>query len=429
MTLAVRPAARPTTVWNVLAAPLSPRTWAATSHVVGDLLVGTLAFTFAVTGLAVTFGMLFTIVFAVPALGVLLLGLRALGAFERARFASLLGVAIPDPYPVPAGTTWNRVRAWVFDPAPWKELLYALLLFPLACIGFTVVVVTWSGSLALALLPAYLNRLPDHVAHIGFLDVSAGPSLWVASAIGCVGLFLAPWVARGWAELDILVGTNLLGRPPTDVLEDRVETLESSRSWAVEIAEAERRRIERDLHDGAQQRLVAVAMDLGMARDRFDDDPERTRELIEHAHDEAKRAIVELRDLARGIHPVSLGDRGLSGAIAALAGRCPIPVDVFVDLVSTPPPAIEGIAYFVVSECLANAVKHSSASRVFVRVADHDGVLYVKVTDDGVGGADLALGTGLIGLSERVASVDGTFDVTSPLGGPTKVSVELPCGS
>jgi signal transduction histidine kinase len=233
----------------------------------------------------------------------------------------------------------------------------------------------------------------------------------------------------GWAELDILIGTHLLGRSTTEVLEHRVESLEVSRSWAVEIAEAERRRIERDLHDGAQQRLVAVAMDLGMARDRVDDDPERTRELIEHAHDEAKRAIVELRDLARGIHPVALGDRGLAGAVAALAGRSPIPVEAVVDVPHAPPPAIEGIAYFVISECLANAVKHSSASRVWVRVAEHDGRLYVKVIDDGVGGADLALGTGLIGLSERVASVDGTFEVSSPLAGPTQIQVELPCAS
>ena len=222
-----------------------------------------------------------------------------------------------------------------------------------------------------------------------------------------------------------MIGRTLLGRNTTEELTERVESLEVTRSWAVEIAEAERRRIERDLHDGAQQRLVALAMDLGLAQARLDDDPERARELIDHAHGEAKRAIVELRDLARGIHPVSLSDRGLAGAIPALAGRSTIPVLVDVRVPERLPASIEGIAYFVVSECLANVDKHAQATSATVSVEPVDGQLIVRVTDDGVGGANPAAGSGLRGLADRVAALQGTLDVTSPPGRGTRIHARI----
>jgi signal transduction histidine kinase len=421
------------TTARFLGAVVSPRTWSATAHVLLDLPIGLWAFIFVVVGGGLGFGLLTTVVFAVPVFIVFFAGLRWFGMFERSRMSSLLGIRIADPYPVFEGSLWNRIKLRLFSAAPWKEMAYCLVLLPLAVLGFSLVVTAWSGSLAIALLPAYVHALPNQVAHFWLFDVTAGPGVWAAGAVGVIGLlFVAPWVARGWAGLDGVIGRALLGRDQSEeleVLEERVDTLEESRSWAVEIAEAERRRIERDLHDGAQQRLVALAMDLGRAKEKMDSDPDGARQLVDHAHVEAKRAIAELRDLARGIHPVSLGDRGLPGAIPALAGRSAIPVDVSVDVPVRPAPAIEGIAYFVVSESLANAVKYSGAERVRVSLVQHGDRLFLTVTDNGVGGADPSLGTGLRGLAERVGSVDGAFEVSSPLGGPTEIRVELPCAS
>jgi signal transduction histidine kinase len=194
------------------------------------------------------------------------------------------------------------------------------------------------------------------------------------------------------------------------------------------VAATERRRIERDLHDGAQQRLVALAMDLGMAREKLASQPEAARALIDEAHDGAKRALAELRNLARGIHPAVLTDRGLDAAISALAARSPVPVEVDVQLHGRPPAAVESTAYFVVAEALANVAKHAAATHAEVRVIRKDEWLLVEVCDDSVGGADPA-GGGLAGLADRVAAVDGRLAVASPQGGPTVVRAELPCGS
>ncbi|MEZ5143158.1 MAG: sensor histidine kinase [Acidimicrobiales bacterium] len=432
MTLALRPLSQPLRLSTVLAAPLAPRTWTSAIQVVLDWCIGLAAFTVSVTLVSTAGGLAVTIVLAIPVLFALFGFLRVLGKLERARYASLLDTPIADPYRPGEGSFWERVRSWVTQAAPWKELVYSLVLFPIATVGLSLVLVAWAGSLALVLLPAYVGALPDRTATVGWIEVHQGGGAWLVAAVGLVGLFVAPWITQGWGRLDVAFGRALLGRTHTEALEERVSELETTRSWAVEIAEAERRRIERDLHDGAQQRLVALAMDLGLAQEHLDDDPARARALVEHAHEEAKRAIAELRDLARGIHPVSLSDRGLPGAIPALAGRCPIPVDVHVAVAADerrPPTAIEGMAYFIVSECLANAVKHASATRASVRIEQRADRLVVDVTDDGIGGADPALGTGLHGLADRAASVDGTFTVDSPVGGPTLVHVELPCAS
>jgi signal transduction histidine kinase len=361
-----------------------------------------------------------------------LVGCRVMGVIERARYAATLGVRIPDPYPAFTGAFWDRVRRRFLCDAAWKELGYAVVLFPLATVGFAATMTVWSGALALVTLPLYLPHLPDGVAHFGVVDVGPGIGVTLASLVGFAGLFAAPWVSRGWAALDVFVARNLLGRGVTAELEDRVDVLETTRSWAVEVAEAERRRIERDLHDGAQQRLVALALELGMAREKLDTDPARAREHMDKAHADAKAAIAELRDLARGIHPPDLGETGLPGAIPVLAGRCPLPVDVEVSVPDRPAPSIEGIAYFIVSECLANVTKHARASRVGVRVVEHGRRLVVEIGDDGAGGAALdgpGAGSGLRGLADRVASVDGRFTVSSPQGGPTVIRAELPCAS
>jgi signal transduction histidine kinase len=206
-----------------------------------------------------------------------------------------------------------------------------------------------------------------------------------------------------------------------------VETLRETRAGVVDAADAERRRIERDLHDGAQQRLVSLAMNLGIAKATLTDLPDEAREMIADAHEEAKAALAEIRHLVRGLHPAVLEDRGLDAALSGIAARMPIPVRLTVDVPQRPSPTVEAVAYFVVSEGLANISKHAHASQAEVSVERAGDVLQVIVTDDGVGGADPARGTGLAGLAKRAQSVDGTFDISSPPGGPTLIAVELPC--
>jgi signal transduction histidine kinase len=197
----------------------------------------------------------------------------------------------------------------------------------------------------------------------------------------------------------------------------------------VDAAEAERRRIERDLHDGAQQRLVALAMELGRAKAKFADDVDAAKELVDQAHAQAKEALIELRNLVRGVHPPVLTDRGLDAALSGLAALCPIPVDVHVDVPVRPKSSVEAVAYFMVAEALTNVAKHSRASQVKVVVEGHGypGTLTVMITDDGIGGADTA-SPGLSGLADRVSGVDGRLSVESPAGGPTIIAAELPCG-
>jgi signal transduction histidine kinase len=195
----------------------------------------------------------------------------------------------------------------------------------------------------------------------------------------------------------------------------------------VDAADAERRRIERDLHDGAQQRLVSLAMNLGLARATLKDLPEDARTALAEAHEEAKEALGELRNLVRGLHPVVLEDRGLDAALSGIAARSPVPVRLAVDVPRRVPPTVEAVAYFMVSEALANVAKHAQASAARVDVWLDGALLRLSVADDGIGGADAARGSGLTGLAQRAASVDGGFEIVSPVGGPTAIMVELPC--
>jgi signal transduction histidine kinase len=241
-----------------------------------------------------------------------------------------------------------------------------------------------------------------------------------------------PWAALLVRQLDTRAAAALLGPNRARELQRRVESLAESRSEVVDAADAERRRIERDLHDGAQQRLVSMAMNLGLARRMLkglpvDEQAPRAMEVIEEAHREAQAAIVELRDLVRGLHPVVLEDRGLDAALSGIAARAPLPVRLTVELKQRASPAVEAVAYFVVSEALANIAKHAHASRADVSVRQSGSRIVITVLDDGVGGADPAKGTGLSGLRQRAASVDGTLAVSSPPGGPTTLTVELPC--
>jgi signal transduction histidine kinase len=415
---------------RVLQAPLSPRTWTAAAYLVASMAVGVFWFVVLATGLSV--GLALVIVWVgVPVLALTMLAWRGGAWLERRWVGLTLGVRIPDPYrPLPAGGLLARWGAMAADPATWKDLAYLVLLLPLGIAWFVVTVTLWAVALTSLTAPAYYwlpsGRLGfDNGAGVNFV-VDTLPEALVVAAAGALLCVVAAWATRGMAIAHAAVAQGLLG-PTQAQLRARVDALQASRDRAVDAAEDERRRIERDLHDGAQQRLVALAMDLGMARAKLRSDPEAASGLVDAAHEEAKRALAELRDLARGIHPAVLADRGLDAAISALAARSPVPVGVEVATERLPGP-VESTAYFVVAEALTNAAKHARAGEVTVRIARHGDLLVVEVTDDGVGGADPAAGSGLRGLADRVAAIDGRLTVTSPAGGPTVVRAELPCG-
>ncbi|WP_030342257.1 sensor histidine kinase [Streptomyces sp. NRRL S-1022] len=343
-----------------------------------------------------------------------------LTAAQHGRFRTRLGVDIPSPY---AGLR-PGLPEWFRGPAGRRQLMYHLLDGPLLALAAAFVLLMWTAAGAAVSVYAWLWLVP--------LDWRAGHpgySTWAAyvTAGGAGLLYLAAWLSGALSRLDTRVGTVLLGPSREEQLARRVDDLTESRAGLVDAVDAERRRIERDLHDGAQQRLVSLAVNLGLARATLGDLPEDARRVIDEAHREAKEAIEELSGLVRGLHPAVLEDRGLDAAISGVAARAPLPVRVRVDLPARPSPTIEAVAYFVVSEALTNVVKHAEASGAEVIVERFGPTLLVVVSDDGVGGADPAGGTGLAGLAKRVAAVDGTLSVDSPVGGPTVMTVELPC--
>jgi signal transduction histidine kinase len=428
--MATATTAAPPTVGRVVArgllAPVAPRTGVAVVHLVVDMVSAWFLATPILLMLVLTIGTLPFFPVSVAVFALLLVTSRLVGHVERFRIASLTGVQIANPHRREVGSWSRRTVGWVTSSATWKELGYHLLNLPVSILFGTVVVGVWSVALALVGLPLYVEASPAEQAHILGIEIRPGGPSVVAAGIGLVVLFVAPWLTRGLSRLRIGVDDGLLGGGEAAVLRRRVDTLEASRAQVVDAAEMERRRIERDLHDGAQQRLVALAMSLGLAKEKLDSDPEAARALVDEAHREAKHALVELRDLARGLHPPILTDRGLHAAVAGLASRAPVPVDVDVRLSRRPPPSIEGIAYFVISEALTNVARHSGATRARVVVTDTPRALVVEVSDDGIGGASADRGSGLRGLTDRAGAVDGSFLVTSPQGGPTVVRAELP---
>lgn len=355
---------------------------------------------------------------------VVLVAAQGIAGFERARLRAFTGRYQPPPLPPRADQpAWRRL---LLDSRPWKAGGHLAVMTAWGLTGGLALLVLVGTAVALTLAPLYAGALPD--GRIDLLVVTA-PGGWWWGLAGLLGLVIVPFVALALVQVDLAVGRALLG--PTraqreELLRERVDTLTRTRVGTVDSVEAERRRIERDLHDGPQQRLVAIAMDLGLARQRLAQDPARAQELLDHAHTAAKEAITEMRQVARGIHPPVLTDRGLDAALSALAAASPVPVAVTVDLPHRPGPTLESIAYFCVSEALTNVAKHAQAHRVTVDVRHRDGALVATVTDDGVGGAQLGHGTGLVGLRQRAAAVDGTVEIASPPGGPTVVTVRLP---
>jgi signal transduction histidine kinase len=350
---------------------------------------------------------------------------------ERRRIARSLGYQVSSPYRrVPRGSTLDRANARAEDPAFWRDLAYLLLLVAVGALEFASVVAALVFFLGTITLPAWLFvAFPEGAPLWQEVRIDTLPeALTVAVVALPVSVLFGYLLIIGLSQAHVVLGRALLGPSRRARLAERVEELTESRSRALAATLAERRRIERDLHDGAQQRLVSLAMELGMAREKMATDPDTARELLEEAHVEAKRALADIRDLVQGIHPALLSDRGLDAAISALASRSPLPVEVDVELDGRPSEVVETTAYFVVAESLANVAKHSGASeaRVTVWRVPEDWLLVVEVVDDGRGGADPEVGTGLTGLADRLAALDGRLFVESPAGGPTHVRAELP---
>jgi signal transduction histidine kinase len=410
-------------------------TWWRLTHIVLGVFVGTCTFTLMVTLLALSVSLLITFPLALPFVWCLFVAARGIGHVERSRYAALLGVELIDPVPpLQATSLWRRLVERVRTRPRWREIAYGLVQLPLALLTMLPTVAAWCGSVALLALPFYVDQLPGDTAKFGLFEVSQGIGSALAALVGAVGLVLvAPWVTHAMAAFDAAVGRWLLGLRPQAAVERRVAQLETSRVAAVDSAEAERRRIERDLHDGAQQRLVSLAMDLGNARERLETDPEgggrAAAGLVAEAHEEAKAALKEIRDLVRGIHPVILEDRGLDAALSAVVARSPVPVRLDVDVAERPSPAVESTAYFVVAEALTNVARHADATSAVVTIVRAGDRLVIEVRDDGRGGAAVGSGTGLQGLRDRVQAHQGSMHVVSPVGGPTTLLVELPCGS
>ncbi|MEU4832412.1 sensor histidine kinase [Streptosporangium sp. NPDC023615] len=404
------------TPWTRISAHWSARTWMRTVHLVSGASLALLGVA-ALSALAAAAVLLvWTVVVPVAALLLFFVVVRLLTRVQRSRFATFLDVDIA-PVPCrplsrnPLRRLLQETRTW----SAWRRLGYHLLTVPINGIGALSVVGAWSSALITAVLAVRHWVLAETWQSVGF--VFASGILFIA----------APWVARGFTALDVIAAEALLGPSLSDQLVLRVETLRESRAGMVDAADAERRRIERDLHDGTQQRLVSLAMNLGMARATLTDLPEPAREVIVRAHEEAKLALRELRDVVRGLHPAVLDEQGLDAALSGLAARAPFPVRLRADLSGRTAPTVEAVAFFVVSEALTNIAKHARASGAEVVVGRDGDVLRLSVHDDGVGGADPDLGSGLRGLAGRVASVDGILDVDSPPGGPTTIRVELPC--
>jgi signal transduction histidine kinase len=347
----------------------------------------------------------------------------ALTAAQRRRYRALRGVHLRRP-PSTAGRGPRQALAGLRSAPSWRQVGYHMI-GPAVAAAELAVLGWWVAGAAATLFYAWVYGLPTHwqLSDAGYSGTGA-----YITVVGLLLLAAAPWLSAVLARAETRLGEALLGPDRADRLQHRVADLTQSRAGVVDAADAERRRIERDLHDGAQQRLVSLAVNLGLAKATLTDLPEAARRVIDEAHAEAKEAIEELNNLVRGLHPAVLEDRGLDAALSGLAARMPLPVRLRVRLDRRPSPTIEAVAYFVVSEALTNVTKHSNAAQAAVTVRGTSEKLLVEVTDDGVGGADAATGSGLTGLAQRVRSVDGTFGIDSPAGGPTRITAGLPCG-
>ncbi|MFJ6198098.1 sensor histidine kinase [Micromonospora sp. NPDC092111] len=427
----------PTTSWQALRLPpwrllRSAWPWRALAYQLSGLVCGTFALA-AVVVLATAGAALSLTLVGVPILMALaLLGLPV-AAVERWRLILVDQEPIASPHRVPerAGLlSWLRTR--FHEPATWRELAYTLVLVVLLPLELLVTLYAVVSPVLLVMAwPLLANSPPDATVqgYPGWV-IATKPQAWLALPIGFTITVAAVYLLLATAGLHAVLARALLA-PREEELRARVVELTRSRARLVAAFEAERRRIERDLHDGAQQRLVVLAMTLGLARLDLPAPggplSRSAHDLVVRAHDEAKQALSELRELVHGIHPRMLTEHGLPAAVEDIADRLGIPVDVRMSVPRRLPPEVEAAAYFLVREALANVVKHSSAEHASVTGQLAAGRLVLTVQDDGVGGADPQQGSGIMGLADRVSTVDGRLILTSPPGGPTTLTVEIPC--
>ena len=399
-------------------------TWRANTFLLVSFPVGLATFVFLVTAIALGVGLAIVWV-GVPILAGTLVASRWLARMERRRVGFALAEPVPSGYRAPQRPGMlGWLRTAIGDTATWKDLVWLVILLPvLGLAGFIIAICAWAIGLGLLTLPAWYSAVGDPGVDLGALNVDTLDEAWIGMPFGLVVLTLAVPLTRGAG-----IGLALLGRALLAPSERRrVVELERTRAGAVDSQAAELQRIERDLHDGAQARLVALAMDLGMAQEKLESDPVAARELVAGAHGEAKRALSELRDLSRGIYPAILTDRGLGPALSSIAARNPVEVALDVQVDDRLPAATEAAAYFVVVEALTNVAKHSGAEHCRVRIVHRRDRLQLEVSDDGDGGADPA-GAGLTGLRQRVEALDGTLAVAEAHPGTT-IRAELPCAS
>ena len=413
---------------TVLRAPWTPEPWLGTAQVMVGFPVALLASTVVITLASAALALAVTAVLAIPVLAVLFAACRLFTSWHRARIEGMRGVQlapVPDPR---VGSTWLR-RLWADTKSPdtWRQVGYHTLSAVVSPVSVIVTAGAWTLGAVLSTTALYAWALPPRI--LTGLPMHAPGTVVLLTVFGLVVFFAAPWVASLVAQLDLALVAGLLAPSRTEQLARRVDALARSRAGVIDAADAERRRIERDLHDGTQQRLVSLAMSLGMTRTTLTDVPDSVRAAITQAHEEAKLALTELRDVVRGLHPAVLDDLGLDAALSGVAARSPVPVRLLVELPRRPPPAVETAAYFVVSEALTNVAKHAGATQVDIVVELTGRVLRVAVSDNGRGGADSERGTGLRGLGQRVRALDGSLTIDSPPGGPTLLLAELPCGS
>ncbi|MGA8117931.1 MAG: sensor histidine kinase [Actinocatenispora sp.] len=395
--------------------------------VVGFVAVLTL---FAVgTSLSITFGGLFVLLACVKTAGLF-------ARLERAWLPAVLGRRITAPrYKSPAGKTGlGRTLTPLTDPQSWRDLLFGVFAMIPAIFTFVVTVVWWAVGIGFTLDFTWAWATFDIDSGVSDLlgfPHTYGPFVAVNTVIGLLFLASTPFVVRGMALTRSGLARLLLIQERAGALQDRVDELTLSREAIQEAEASALRRLERDIHDGPQQRLVRLTMDLSLAKRRLETDPERTAPLLDEAIEQTRETLDELRALSRGIAPPILTDRGLGAALNAVTGRCTVPVELEVSLATGDrlPASIENAAYFLVAEALTNVAKHSRATWAKVRLNGDGSLLYVTISDNGVGGAHTAKGHGLAGLADRVRAVDGRFDVQSPEGGPTVITAELPCAS
>ena len=438
-------------LWKLLREPFTGRAVRERQYTIIGFALAVPGFIFVVAAFAVSLGLSLSfagMLAGLPLLIVSLLAARRLGGVHRVLAGRLLRlrVAAPSPSPRQPGVLgWGR--AGLTDPAGWRACAYLLIRLPVLALGAAMVASFWVYGLPFLTFPlwwAILHLLITHGASIHLapwlsgwwdpvavaLSIRAFPVTFALVPLGVYLVFTAPWKTRAVAAMDGALINGLLG---PGSLPQRVRDLEQTRARAVDDAAARLRQIERDLHDGAQAQMVAVAMKLGLAREKLGGkvgraaqaDLERALELVDAAHASARQAITELRDLARGIHPPVL-DHGLGAALATLAAGSAVPVELVVDLPERPSAAIETIAYFCAAELLANVAKHSGARHAMLEAVHVPGLLRVRVSDDGTGGARIEASGGLAGLAGRLRTVDGRLGISSPPGGSTVVTVELP---